>query len=66
MAKLEIYAYTKDNNNSELKTPQELLKTVSDSLGGYVAWIDLVDETNATTYKRDEETNENKSSIRNQ
>jgi len=55
MAKLEIYAYTKDNNNSELKTPQELLKTISDSLGGYVAWIDVVDETNETTFKREEE-----------
>ena len=54
MAKLEIYAYTKDENNSELKTAQELLKTVSDFLGGYVAWIDLVDETNKTTFKKEE------------
>ena len=51
MAKLEIYAYTKDENNSELKTSEELLKTVSDSLGGFVAWIDLVDSTNETTCK---------------
>lgn len=54
MAKLVVHAYTKDTNNPNLNTPKELLKTVSDSLGGYVAWIDLVDETNATTYKRDE------------
>lgn len=53
MAKLEIYAYTKDKNNSELRTAQELLITVSDSLGGYVAWIDLVDETNETTFKKE-------------
>lgn len=55
MAKLVIHAYTKDERNTHLKTAKELLKTVSDSLGGFVAWIDLVDETNATTYKRDEE-----------
>ena len=54
MAKLEIYAYTKDKNNSELKTPQKLLEEVSNFLGGYVAWIDLVDETNETTFKREE------------
>jgi len=55
MAKLVVHAYTKDERNPNLNTPKELLKTVSNSLGGYVAWIDLVDETNATTYKRDEE-----------
>ena len=54
MAKLEIYAYTKDKNNSELRTAQELLITVIDSLGGYVAWIDLVDETNETTFEHED------------
>jgi hypothetical protein len=57
MAKLEIYAYTKDKNNSELKTPEELLKEVSNFLGGYVAWIDLVDSTNETTFIKEEEEN---------
>jgi|DEB0MinimDraft_3_1074331.scaffolds.fasta_scaffold152738_2 hypothetical protein len=55
MAKLLVHAYTKDNNNPSLETPKELLKTVSDSLGGYVAWIDLVDETNETTFERDDD-----------
>ena len=51
MAKLVIHAYTKDNNNPGLKTAQELLKTVSNSLGGFIAWIDIVDETNNTTFE---------------
>ena len=55
MAKLVVHAYTKDKNNSNLKTPQELLTTVSNSLGGFIAWIDLVDETNETTFEREEE-----------
>lgn len=55
MAKLVVHAYTKDERNTELKTAKELLETVSNALGGYVAWVDLVDETNATTYKKDEE-----------
>jgi len=55
MAKLVVHAYTKDKNNPNLKTPQELLTTVSNSLGGFIAWIDLVDETNETTFERDED-----------
>jgi len=55
MAKLVVHAYTKDKNNSNLKTPQELLTTVSNSLGGFIAWIDLVDETNETTFERENE-----------
>lgn len=55
MAQLVIHAYTQDKNNPSLKTPQELLKEVSNSLGGYVAWVDLVDDTNETTVKRDED-----------
>jgi len=43
MAKLIIHAYTQDKNNPTLKTAQELLTTVSNSLGGFIAWIDLVD-----------------------
>lgn len=50
MAKLVIHAYTKDENNPTLITFQELIKTVSDSLGGCVAWIDVVDKTNETTF----------------
>jgi len=55
MAKLVIHAYTKDKNNPTLKTAQELLTTVSESLGGFISWIDLVDETNETTFERDED-----------
>ena len=55
MAKLVVHAYTKDERNPNLKTPKELLETVSNALGGYVAWVDVVDETNATTYKKDED-----------
>ena len=55
MAKLVVHAYTKDKNNPNLKTPQELLTTVSNSLGGFIAWIDLVDETNETTFERENE-----------
>jgi len=55
MAKLIIHAYTQDKNNPTLKTAQELLTTVSNSLGGFIAWIDLVDETNETVYRKEEE-----------
>jgi len=55
MAKLVVHAYTQDKNNPTLKTPQELLETVSNVLGGFIAWVDLVDETNETTFERDEE-----------
>ena len=51
MAKLIIHAYTQDKNNPTLKTAQELLTTVSNSLGGFIAWIDLVDETNTTSFE---------------
>jgi hypothetical protein len=51
MAKLIIHAYTQDKNNPTLKTAQELLTTVSNSLGGFIAWIDLVDETNNTSFE---------------
>jgi len=54
MAKLVVHAYTQDKNNPTLKTPQELLETVFNVLGGYIAWVDLVDETNETTFERDE------------
>ena len=54
MAKLVVHAYTKDKNNPNLYTPQELLATVSKSLGGYVAWIDVFDTTNETTYERED------------
>ena len=54
MAKLVIHAYTKDENNSRLITFQELIKTVSNSLGGCVAWIDVVDETNETTFDHED------------
>jgi len=55
MAKLVVHAYTKDEINNGLKTPEELLTTVSNSLGGFVAWVDLVDDTNKSTYRRDDE-----------
>ena len=51
MAKLVVHAYTQDKNNPTLKTAQELLTTVSNSLGGFISWIDLVDETNTTSYE---------------
>lgn len=51
MAKIIIHAFTQDKHNPHLKTSQELLKEVSNSLGGYVAWINVVDETNKSTYK---------------
>ena len=55
MAQLVIHAYTQDKDNPSLKSPQQLLEEVSNFLGGYVAWVDLVDETNKTTFKRDED-----------
>ena len=55
MAKLVVHAYTQDKNNPDLKTAQELLRTVSNSLGGFIAWIDLVDETNKTVCRKEEE-----------
>lgn len=58
MAKLEVYAYTQDKNNPTLKTAQELLTTVSNLLGGFVAWIDLVDETNATVFEYEDKLEE--------
>jgi|TARA_R100001530_G_scaffold102214_1_gene71052 hypothetical protein len=54
MAKLIIHAYTQDENNLRVPTYQELLKTVSDSLGGYVGWIDVVDTTNKTTFEHED------------
>jgi len=51
MAKLVVHAYTQDKNNPTLKTPQELLETVSNVLGGFIAWVDLVDETNETSFE---------------
>lgn len=54
MAKLVIHAYTKDENNRYENTYQELLKTVSNSLGGCVAWIDVVDTTNETTFEHED------------
>ena len=51
MAKLVVHAYTQDKNNPTLKTAQELLTTVSNSLGGFIAWVDLVDETNTTSFE---------------
>ena len=51
MSKIIIHAFTKDKNNPHLPIDQELFKTVCDSLGGFVAWIDLVDKTNKTTYE---------------
>ena len=54
MAKVIIHAYTQDKKNKYENTYQELLKTVSDSLGGYVAWIDVVDTTNETTFKHED------------
>ena len=54
MAKIIIHAYTQDKNNKCENTYQELLKTVSNSLGGYVAWIDVVDTTNETTFKHED------------
>ena len=45
MAKIVIHAYTRDKYNPRYyHTYQELLKTVHDALGGYVAWIDVVDK----------------------
>jgi len=58
MAKLVIHAYTQDKNNRYLNTYQELLKTVGDSLGGYVAWIDVVDTTNKTTFEHEDRLDE--------
>tara|TARA_R100001082_G_scaffold57587_3_gene31780 strand:- start:4244 stop:4426 length:183 start_codon:yes stop_codon:yes gene_type:complete len=58
MAKIVIHAYTQDKNNKHLNTYQELLKTVSNSLGGYVAWIDVVDTTNKTTFKHEDKLEE--------
>ena len=58
MAKLVIHAYTKDKNNPTLKTAQELLTTVSNLLGGFVAWIDLVDETNTTVFEYEDKLEE--------
>lgn len=51
MAKIVIHAYTRDKNNLRQPTYQELLKTVADSLGGYIAWINVVDKTNKTTFE---------------
>lgn len=50
MAKIVIHAYTRDENNLREPTYQDLLKTVADSLGGCIAWIDVVDTTNETTF----------------
>lgn len=58
MAKLVIHAYTKDDNNPNLNTYVELLKTVRKSLGGYVAWIDVVDTTNETTFEHEDKLQE--------
>ena len=58
MAKLVIHAYTQDKNNPRLLTFQEVIKTVSDSLGGYVAWIDVVDTTNKTTFEHEDRLDE--------
>lgn len=55
MAKLVVHAYTRDKNNPDLKTAEELLKTVSNALGGFIAWIELVDKTNETTCRKDKE-----------
>lgn len=54
MAKIIIHAFTQDKHNPHLKTPQELLKEVKKSLGGYVAYVDLVDETNEFAGKEEE------------
>jgi hypothetical protein len=51
MAKVIIHAYTQNKNNKHEETYQELLKTISNSLSGYVSWIDVVDTTNETTFK---------------
>ena len=51
MAKIVIHAYTKDENNTDLPSTEELLGTLSNSLGGFVAWVDVVDGTNETTFK---------------
>ena len=58
MAKLVVHAYTQDKNNPTLKTAQELLTTVSNLLGGFVAWIDLVDETNTTVFEYEDKLEE--------
>ena len=58
MAKLVVHAYTQDKNNPTLKTAQELLTTVGNSLGGFIAWIDLVDETNATAFEYEDKLEE--------
>ena len=60
MAKLVIHAYTQDENNPRELTSQELLLTVAKSLRveGYVAWIDVVDTTNETTYKHEDKLKE--------
>ena len=54
MAKIVIHAYTQDKNNFHLPSAKELLTTLSDTLGGYVAWIDIVDTTNKTTFEHED------------
>jgi len=60
MAKIVIHAYTEDKNNSRLPSAKELLTTLSDTLGGYVAWIDVVDTTNKTTFEHEDKLERNK------
>ena len=59
MAKIVIHAYTRDKYNPKYyHTYQELLKTLHDALGGYVAWIDVVDKTNETTFEHEDKLEE--------
>ena len=58
MAKVIIHAYTQDKNNKQEESYQELLKTISTSLSGYVSWIDVIDTTNETTFKHEEKLEE--------
>jgi len=53
MAKIVIHAYTQDKDNLHLPTYSDLFKTLKEVLGGYVAWIDVVDTTNETTFEHD-------------
>ncbi len=59
MAKIVIHAYTRDKYNPRYYyTYQELLKTIQNALGGYVAWIDVVDTTNETTFEHEDKLEE--------
>tara|TARA_R100001163_G_C4899512_1_gene88756 strand:+ start:253 stop:432 length:180 start_codon:yes stop_codon:yes gene_type:complete len=54
MAKVVIHAFTQDENNKALPKWEELSKLLADCLGGFSAYVDVVDKTNDTVFQYEE------------